>query len=133
MIDNRTAKRTEFLSDLLTTAIECDGYGFFSVREYAHATPATTHAVICENETDDFYEITLDTMARGLGVIRSAIMHGTDDYLVNAATGERLYFGGDARSELLLADRTNGEDGDYDVVGALAVLECALFGHVVYA
>jgi hypothetical protein len=33
---------------------------------------------------------------------------------------------------LLVHDRTNGEDGDADVIGALAVLECALFGEIVY-
>ncbi len=92
--------------------------------------PATDHDPVRET-----WRVDLDTMAKGLGIIRSAVMREVEhDGPVphNKDTGERLYFGGEARRELMLADRSNGEDGDYDVIGALAVLECALFGRVVY-
>jgi len=83
--------------------------------------------------------INLDTFARGLGVIRNAVPKVDERYpddgevLHNRKTGERLYLSSYLREDILAADRTNGEEGDIDVVGALAVLECGLFGKVVYA
>lgn len=137
----RSAQRNEFLAFLLITAIEHAGYGFPAVIEYEYNenAPEATFAVIGNRYESDNekYTVTLDTMAKGLGIIRNAIPatdeSGNETHYVNAETFERLYFGGEARTELLLADRTNSDDGDYDVIGALAVLECALFGSVVYA
>lgn len=151
----RTRERAQFLSDLLIGAIEHSGYGFAQVVEYEpepDGDPAGTFAVIVDrylDEGDEGYGVThrvdLDTMARGLGVIRRAITvtDGTpnawqpqgsgDVVLANADTFERLYVPSELRRELLECDRSNGDEGDYDVIGALAVLECALFGRVVYA
>jgi hypothetical protein len=135
----RSKARGEFLVGVFTTAIENYGYGWFLVHEYRHEgrAPEEVYAVIEEEEGDSgqVYSINIDTMAAGLAVIRNAIVATSDDgtYLHNAETFERLGFGGDERDQLLLADRTNGDDGDCDVVGALAVLECALFGEVRYA
>lgn len=139
----RTAERMEFLTDLFITAIEHCGYGQFSIREMSRdGEPASEiYAVIVfheEGEDGGTHRVTLDTMAHGLTVIRNAVMRElTGPYESgkvphNRETGERLFFGGTARRELMLCDRTNGDDGDYDVIGALAVLECALFGKVVY-
>ena len=150
MPKERTPERIEFLHDLMVTAIENYGYGWFDVLEY-EGDGADIRAVIRQQEEDEpeTFTVDIDTMAKGLGVIRSAVekdfpakvwdrdahMHvdGTERALANAKTGDRLEFGGKPRKMLLLADRTNGEDGDYDVLGALAVLECALFGQVRYA
>lgn len=136
----RTEERKRFLADLLCTAIEHAGYGFPMAREweYADEAPGEAYALIRDRyDPDDktWHRVDIDTMAKGLGVIRSAFIatcdRGTHHH--NKDTFECLHFGGDERTELLLSDRTNGDDGDYDVVGALAVLECALFGRVVYA
>lgn len=138
----RTAERNQFLADVLVTAIEHRGYGFSYAVEYVYDddAPENTYAVIrdrYDEESTETFRVTVDTMAKGLGIIRRAIVatveSGEGTYLHNADTFEQLYYGGDNRSDLLLADRTNGEDGDVDVIGALAVLECALFGRVVYA
>lgn len=135
----RSAARTEFLNDLLDAAISCHGYGWFEVDEYPDVdNAADAYAVIREPGTNEEFRVTLDTMARGLRIIRDATLgpavdHDGDLVRTNASTGNRLYFGGVVRDDLLKADRTNGEDGDFDVIGALAVLECALFGHVEYA
>lgn len=116
----RTRERNQFLSDTLVGAIEHAGYGFPEIVEYVvepDGDPAGTYAVITDRYDDEDttqHRVTVDTIAKGFGVIR------------------RLGTPNDMARDLLLADRTNGEDGDLDVVGALAVLECALFGKVVY-
>lgn len=139
-VRKRSPQRGEFLSDLFTTAIENYGYGWFRVHAYRweNLPPEQVYAVITADEDGDDgerFRITIDTMAAGLAVIRKAIVATSDDgtYWHNGETFERLYFGGDERDALVLADRTNGDDGDYDVVGALAALECGLFGQVRYA
>jgi hypothetical protein len=139
----RSAKRTEFLTDLLITAIENYGYApWMVVDEY---DPDKGTALIQEVDEDGNHEatfqITLDTMAHGLGIIRNAVLRvpdqpglfDTEPVRHNAKTDERLFVSGDMARRLALAYRSNGEDGDYDVVDALAVLECAIFGAVKYA
>jgi hypothetical protein len=127
--------RTEFLTDLLVTAIENCGYGWFEVDEY---DPDQGTATITDSHTGLEYKVNLSTMSKGLGVIREATLGPATDHngfpvQTNRETGDRLYFGGPPRTDLLICDQTNGEDGEYDVIGALAVLECGLFGQVVYA
>lgn len=140
----RSAKRKEFLAYLLSCAIEHAGYGQFRTLEYEVPDEdyGVWYAVIEWDEeapVPGTVRVDIDTMARGLAIIRDAVMKVDERYPDdgpiphNASTGERLYFGGPARTDLLVSDRTNGEDGDYDVIGALAVLECACFGRVVYA
>jgi hypothetical protein len=133
----RTPARTEFLSDLFATAMAHGGYGQFTVSDYTDTSAVITfHEDGPEGGT---HRVSINTMAHGLRVIRDAVLRDPGGHMTgalvlhNAKTGQRLYFDGDARRNLLLADRTNGKDGDYDVIGALAVLECALFGRVVYA
>ncbi|HEX2242595.1 MAG TPA: hypothetical protein VHK27_04975 [Gammaproteobacteria bacterium] len=136
----RSDERNEFLTDLFVTAMEHGGYGAFRVHEYEwDMEPEDIYAVIsfgdecesCDDGVCTSHRVTLDTMARGLRVIRDAVTK--DDVLYNRTYGMRLYLAEASRRELMLCDRTNGDDGDYDVVDALAVVECALFGRVVYA
>lgn len=141
----RSPERIAWLTNLLIDAIEHAGYGFPGAVEYEPNDDGTAYAVIYDRfeEDDDpntppkeTWRIDLDTMAKGLGIIRNAVMKEVENdgpVPHNKDTGDRLYFGGEVRRQLLLADRTNGDDGDYDVFGALAVLECAIFGHVMYA
>lgn len=120
-MSTRSPARKQFLTDLLITAIEHAGYGFPEDLSY-QPDGDDPHAFIIDryeseglriDELEQYY-VDLDTMAHGLGIIR--------DWNHKAEWVK----------DLLLADRTNGDDGDYDVIGALAVLECALFGEVVY-
>lgn len=125
----RTAERIGFLADLLIASIEHNGYGFPGVVEYKAPTdrPADTYAVIYNrydveewdgegtNPRAVTWRITIDTMAKGIGVLRKK--YGTD--------------AGPYMKELFEANREN-DASITDVVGALAVLEAALFGDVVY-
>lgn len=123
----RSDERKQFLTDLLITAIEHSGYGFCSTTEYQPEADKPFAVIYdryeAEAEDDEakipLHRITLDTMAQGLSVFRT-IQESND-------TPAQWV------KDLLLADRTNGDDGDCDVIGALAVLECAIFGKVVYA
>lgn len=135
----RSKERVEFLTDILTGAIECGGYGWFSVDEYKWEDMGErAYAVVTEDDDDSAtHRIDLDVIARGLGVIRSATMgpvldRDGDEVLCHAATGERLFVGPHRRREIMLANRSNGADGDLDVIDYLAIVECGLFGAVVY-
>lgn len=148
----RTPERERFLADVLTTAVEHQGYGFFHVLRYRwDCPPVETYALI--EESPDYvsgdeaaiWRIDIETTSKGLGVIRGAryaAANSADPHapgangevaVLFAADGKRLYFGGQPYRDLMLADRTNGAEGDFDVIAALAVVECALFGQVVYA
>lgn len=128
----RTAERTEFLTDIVVTAIENGGYGFFTVEEY---DPENGTATIADkyDEVHPQFSISIETIARGLGEIRGAKMHDAKDesYLVNHQ-GRRLFMPQGMRKSIMEADREN-DAGNLDVVDALAILECGLFGQVVYA
>jgi hypothetical protein len=121
----RSPERTEYLAYLLSTAIEHCGYGFPGVIDY-HCPDdnyAEWHAVIYDRyedaekeEPSQTWRVDLDTMAKGLGIVR-ADKEAKADWV----------------NDLKLSDRTNGDDGDYDVVGALLVLESAIFGKGTYS
>lgn len=138
----RSAERVEFLTDILTGAIESGSAGWFVVHEYRwQDMGADAYAVIESDaiEDDDTkFRIDLDVIARGLGVIRNAVLRidskspNDGEVLHNVKTGERLYLSVSARKNIMLADRTNAEDGDLDVIDYFAIVECGLFGAVVY-
>lgn len=138
----RSDTRNEFLTDILTGAIENYGYGWFEVDEYKWESvpPGDAYAVITETEKEGEpqHRVDLDVIARGLGVIRDAQMQVDDQYpddgevLHNQASGKRLYMAPGRRKNIMLADRTNGDDGDLDVVDYLNIVECGLFGAVLY-
>lgn len=147
---DRTPERIQFLSDLLIGAIEHAGYGFPHTLESKLDAGTDSYAVIVDryelDEDDEEipdsaprFRIDLDTIATGLSLIRRALVvtDGTDStepaVYANPDTFERLYLGDGQRKNILLSDRTNGDDGDMDVIDHLAVLEIALFGAVTYA
>lgn len=125
----RTDERTEFLSDLLTMALEHCGYGFPGLIEYRQASDDSItvlpRAVIFDRYDDEplgtgttsrpTWEVTIETMAKGIGILRKK--YGTT--------------GSHHMRDLFEADREN-DAGITDVVGALAVLEAAVFGDVTY-
>lgn len=143
----RSAARTQFLINIMITAVEHNGYGFIDVDAY---DPDSGTATVSDRYDDEDYTqwyLNPDVIAKGLAVIRDArpqdvtttYCEGTEwehsetvSVLHNADTDQRLYLSTGARREILLADRTNGEEGDLDVIDCLAVVECALFGAVTY-
>lgn len=137
----RSSERTEFLTDLLTTAIENFGYGWFTVDEYEWENPPAggAYAVVTDEDEGETHRIDLDVIVRGLRVIRDATTQvdprqpNDGPVLHNDRNGFRLFVSPAQRRNIMLADRTNGDEGDLDCIDALAVVECGLFGRVVYA
>jgi hypothetical protein len=129
----RSDERAQFLADVLEIALYHNGYGWFYITEYDTETHVAT---IEETEDGSTYTIDRDTVATGLGILTRAKFQETETPGVGRWTtedGKPLGFGGRALTQLRDANRTNGLDGDIDVLGALAAIECALFGSVVYA
>lgn len=161
LVRKRSSERITFLAGILCTAVEHQGYGFIEALEYEYEPEAATYALIrdrYEEENGDMgayaaseQRIDLDTIARGIGIIRRAVLkevqarrgHVSLDkgipntaptfemVLHNARTGQRLYLSEDNRKRILAAERDR-DAGELDVVDALAVVECAVFGAVVY-
>ena len=125
MTISRTPERIEFLSNVLTTALEHYSYGFPGILEYPDVdNPADVYAVIYDryeeesDGTDEWqpsrtWRVDVDTIAHGLGVLKEK------------------YRSGDVLRELFAADRDN-DAGEFDVAGALAILEAAIFGDITY-
>lgn len=143
MIAKRSPERQQFLASVLTTAIEGGISYWATVESYTwfdpdlaggHATPgpggtANARAVIFETEDDLLAEntdnepaarhtVTVDTIATGMARFRTIYTNLPRHHYIRQA---------------LLADRTNGEDGDYDADIADIVLQLGVFGEVVYA
>lgn len=130
----RTPERIEFLYFLMHAAIDHAGYGFpeTTERHFNDDAQSESYAVIFDRyeaeeswvktsgwrpenwKPETTWRVDIDMMAKGLGIARK---------LADVSPWVK---------DLLLADRTNGDDGDYDVVGALLVLECAIFGKPTY-
>jgi hypothetical protein len=136
-------ERIECLNGILDTAVEHNGYGFFYIYTDGRDDPEPyILAIDKEDEGEDWPKtilIDLNTIRKGLDVINRSTMQvdpkdpNAGPVLHNIDTGERLYLSPDIRKQLMLCNISNGEYGDYDVIGALAVVECGLFGKVVYA
>lgn len=128
-VHHRSIERTDFIKDLMKTALYHADYGWFEVRRNNG-----TEAVIVNRETHEEHLVTLDLMSKGLRIIRSsvAIDKGRKKVRIDPKTGEEVHFDGPARAALIEADRSNGVRGSYEVTSALAVLECGLFGKVMY-
>jgi hypothetical protein len=133
----------QFTDDVLTTAIENGGMGFFTVDEYQweNMAPGTAYAVVSDKEEEDgaTFRIDRSVILHGLSVILHAEPRDTEHdgpVLHNATTGERLYMSKAMRANILtavFAEDGDGYAGDIDAVDALAIVECGLFGRVMYA
>lgn len=119
----RTAERTQFLADILCTALE-GGIGYWAQASvYRHSgDPAATLAVVHEYDdaADDYspdrLEITPDAIAIGISRIRRGDLRNVTEY---------------RRRDVLAAWRDN-DAGDVDSDLADTIVQVALFGDVVY-
>ena len=125
MTISRTPERIEFLSNMLTTALEHYSYGFSGILEYPDVdNPADVYAVIYdryEEESDgtderqpsQTWRVDVDTIAHGLGVLKKK-------------TGPEMFC---ANSSPPIETTTPGTS----TWSALAILEAALFGDITYS
>lgn len=133
-------RRREFLTDVLTMAVENGGHGWFSVEEYVWSDPdVLPYAVVVDDVDHDdeatTHRITFAVLSKGLGVIGKARNQATErdgHVLHNMDTGQRLYMSRDMQTRIMRASREY-EAGDLDAIDALAIVECGLFGAVTYA
>lgn len=122
----RTDKRKEFLTDILTTAVE-GGINYWArVVKYKWDPDGGTalgEAYVDIYETEEAYDkkpedieihhVDIDVIAKGIGVLRAKHAH----YPPKA---------------FWEANSSNGEEGDYDAGDADAILQAGIFGEVVY-
>ena len=116
---NRSQTRKDFLNDIFTCAIENYGYGAFQTLRYKWQNLDEPFAEIQFDDDPAVWRVDLDTIAHGLGVI-------------HRHAPELLYLSFGNYKMILEADREN-DACQIDTGLALAILECALFGKVVYA
>jgi hypothetical protein len=118
MTGKRSAERVEFLSDVLTTAVE-GGIQYWADVLIYEVGPET-YATIADEDGE--YNITIDTIAHGISVLTTGENRGHSFTMS----------GMDYWKQFLLANRTNGEDGDYDADIADNILQAGIFGRIVY-
>lgn len=133
-----TIEREQFLIALANMALDA-GEVWFAVDGESRDKESGS-AIICDllEDCNPFHRVTFATMRKGLGVIKYSAM----DNWHNAATDEdeqhlitskglRLYMTPEHRHRILSANKKSDltEIGTDD---ALAILECGLFGQVVY-
>ena len=138
----RTPERMEALGYILSDGLS---YSWFQVEELDdEAVTATVWTGDDDSDDEeDFtvkHEITADDVARGLRMVREyfngerELYNGQWDYHralnpdwtpTKGSTDSYLY-------QLILFDRTNGEDGDYDAGTADMVMQYAILGEVRY-
>lgn len=124
----RSPERAQFLTDTLVTAIEGGINYWASVSDYHWHYPnihedgvANAYATILDREDEDAepVRVDLDTIARGWGLYKRLYK------------GESIS-GREYGKQALLANRTNGDDGDFDADVADNVLQLGLLGEIVY-
>lgn len=118
----RSDKRTQFLTDVLTTAAEGGIRYWAAVTSYRwDCPPDERHVSFLELEADDdlVHTVRLDDIARALG--KFARQEVGCRFVESAGAGQ-----------VMRADRTNGDEGDVDAADADCLVQIAALGQVVY-
>ena len=123
----RSVERTQFLTTILTTAVEGGINYWADTKDYAwqfeEGMAAWAHVNVREsNEGDEpgpWRTVTIDTIAHGLSVIKKR--------------SDIPYLGTHVRKLIIGADYTLDEDGEIDADLADVIVQVALFGEVRYA
>lgn len=115
----RSPERTKFLSDLLATALEGGVNYWAKVEATARVDdPAEiigwryTGATLTEYDGGDTHKVTLDTIAHGINAYSAKFVRRDHP--------------------LVVANRTNGADGDYDALDADQALQYGLWDKAIY-
>lgn len=126
----KTPERIQFLSDVLITAVEGGINYWTQVSGYDpdNGDPELRGVTVWP-DLDDFEDgqlqtnvpgggirVTLETLAKGIGILDRDTEHYHHGYWM----------------QFWLANRTNGDDGDYDAGIADCILQAGVFGEVVY-
>lgn len=136
----RTAERLQALEYILSDGLS---YSWFRVSDYNE--DACTATVWTDEDEEGTFEVEHkigpDDVARGLRMVREYFngeremyngewdlyrrIKGEDWKPSKGSTDSYLY-------QLIVFDRTNGEEGDYDANTADMVMQFAVFGQVIY-
>lgn len=143
----RSAERTQFLADVLTTAIEGGVNYWATITNYSvslgHAenTTATLTETMedapsgAASYTPAIHTVTIDTIARGVNLIAKStpnkLVNGLPDTNYSAEHGGIRYLSPGTRSAVIAASRIN-DAGELDASDADAIVQVALFGEVTY-
>src|SRR5262245_20783138 len=137
---NRSEKRKQFLIDVMVTAVESSPYTpWFAFREY---DPERGCVAVYHDKNDDGkysdgpHKIDLDGIAHGLKLFREAWANPPTYHSPVTNKDELMYSPRNRdsyRYQMLLADDTNGDDGDFDVTTADAVMQFAVLGEEIYS
>lgn len=122
----------EFLNDVITIAIENYGYGWFKVGAYHWEDIPETWAVIESPELPGGlpFKVTPALMQHGIDVILGS--RPNDNGRMVTEDDSPLGLSAEQVSYLRLAVEDD-DAGEVDVILALAILECGIFGRVVFA
>lgn len=128
----RSEERADFLATIVTTAVEgginywshVSGYrwGYRSLGQSdgqplpADVQPYAECVVHVDDEDGEPLDLNIDVAARGLRLIREG----------KVSLNESI------RRGIMLADRTNGDDGDIDAGDADCIVQAGLFREIVY-
>lgn len=124
VVTTRTAERKQFLFDVFVTALEGGVNYWADVEGYHWSNPDGSEdldgfraTITDREEPGGQLVVDADVIARGIGRFEPlARQRGADDYW----------------RQFLAANRTNGDDGDYDATVADVIVQLALFGEIVY-
>lgn len=130
MTATRSPERTQFLVDVLSTAVEV-GISYWAetihVEDRTGTTPAGDNldpngaggtcytAIIRDLETGDEHTVSIETIARGASRLASASIDN------------------DLARDFREANRSNGDRGDIDAANADMALQVGLFGDLIYS
>ncbi|PZU04633.1 MAG: hypothetical protein DI630_00525 [Gordonia sp. (in: high G+C Gram-positive bacteria)] len=134
----RTAQRTQFLSGVLSCAIEGGIKHWAGVAEYqwegletTTGARATIHEPANDNSDPIVHVIDVDVIARGI----TAIASGRTSYANSGYRADRGLVTGQSHARLRRLNASNGADcelGDHDSDDADAIVQAGLFGEVRY-
>lgn len=115
----RSEKREQFLQDLLVTAVE-GGIDYW----------ANFQSIVKITKEDDYIGWWYESV--------NIIDEDNESYVINHETivkGINLLVKRNAERDkaLILANRTNGDEGDFDALDADKIVQFGLFGELVYA
>ena len=120
-------KRDEFLEEIL----DCAGQGhaqFIELRGWSEKYGPGPNYTILDDGIEEGrvqFPVTMDVVRKGFGLIAKAKSEGDGKTSIK-------YLHDEQRKLINEINKSNGDEGDYDVNDAMAIVEIGLWGEVVY-